>query len=75
MSTHCICGETEAVGLVSHDEDESEPSLEPGLLVYDGLLSRTLRNGWGLLGQREKGAEVLHTLRTAHLQRAISPAA
>ena len=30
MSTHCSGGETEAAGLVSHDEEESEPSLQPG---------------------------------------------
>ena len=30
MVSRSGCGETEAVGLVSHDEDESEPSLEPG---------------------------------------------
>lgn len=41
-----------------------------GLLAYDGLLSRTLRNGWSLLGQREKGAKVLHTLRTVGPPRA-----
>ena len=73
MSIYCTDRETKTVRLGHIIRKSQRLAWNLSLLTHDRLpiLSRTLRNGWGLQGQGEKAAEVLHALRTLQPQGAV----